>query len=99
MRMCYDRRVVIALALVGAGALLISPALAATLVPLLIVAVCPLSMLSMMRGMSRGDSCSTGGSSGDQREQLSDRDIAALHAELRQLKAQRAADTANRERI
>jgi hypothetical protein len=97
--MCFDRRVVIALALVGVGALLISPALAAMLVPVLILAVCPLSMLFMMRGMSRGGSCSTGGSSGDKREPLSERDIAALQAELRQLKAQQAADAANRERI
>lgn len=99
MKMCFDRRVVIALAAVGVGALLIAPALAATLLPVLIVAVCPLSMLFMMRGMSRGGSCSTGAPSSDQRGLLSDRDVAALQAELRQLKAQQAAETADSERM
>jgi hypothetical protein len=96
VKLCFDRRVVIGLAAVGLGALLISPGLAAGLVPLLIVAVCPLSMLFMMRGMSPGGSCSTGTPSAAQREPLSDRNVAELQAELRQLQA---AEAANREPI
>jgi hypothetical protein len=99
VKLCFDRRVVIGLAAVGLGALLISPGLAAGLVPLLIVAVCPLSMLFMMRGMSPGDSCSTDAAIDERHMQLSERDEAGLQAELRLLKAQQAAQAANRDQV
>ncbi|MEO6714411.1 MAG: DUF2933 domain-containing protein [Mycobacteriales bacterium] len=98
MKLCFDRRVVIALTVVGVGALAFSPALAVSLLPLLIVAVCPLSMLFMMRGMSSGGHCTTGTGPGAEDKQLSQQATSDVQAELRELKEQQAAELAGRSR-
>jgi len=49
--MCLNWRVLVALALVGLVVLVAAPGLAARALPLLFVAVCPLSMAAMMWGM------------------------------------------------
>jgi hypothetical protein len=46
--MCFDKRVVAGLALAGIGALVFVPNLLAAALPLLLVAICPLSMLFML---------------------------------------------------
>jgi len=87
--MCIDKRVVIGLAGVAIGILVVAPRALGAALPLLIVLICPLSMLFMMRGMSRGQSCAAGDSqaaSGDGRQASSPSD--ADEAELIQLRAE-----------
>lgn len=55
---CMNWRVIVGLAAVGLGVWLVAPGLVAGAVPLLIVAMCPLSMLVMMGGMPRGQGSS-----------------------------------------
>lgn len=51
LKACYDWRVITALAAVGAGVFLLAPNLIGAALPLLLVAICPLSMILMMRTM------------------------------------------------
>lgn len=51
LRLCYDWRVLTAPAAVGVGVFVFAPSLLAAAVPFLLLAVCPLSMLVMMRTM------------------------------------------------
>ena len=83
---CFNRNVLIGLAVAAGAVFLVAPAAARSVVPLLLVAACPLSMVFMMRGMSKmgssGRACAT-----DQPEpprQLEDKDaeIARLTAML-----------------
>ncbi|UQA91071.1 DUF2933 domain-containing protein [Streptomyces halobius] len=96
--MCLNKKVLIGLGIVAIGLLLLKPAWMVVALPLLILAICPLSMILMMRGKgktgSQGSSCSTG--AGAQKTSAStpsetDRQISALQAELRSLKAAQAA--------
>jgi hypothetical protein len=57
-RMCLNWKVIIGLAIVGIGTWIIVPNVVGMLLPLLLVAACPISMLLMMRGM-RGGHCAT----------------------------------------
>ena len=86
MKMCFDKKVVGGLALVGLGVLAVDPQLFGRVLPLLVVAICPLSMVFMMRGMSRGTS-SGSCSMPDQQERPSEVSgaSAAQDAELRSL--------------
>lgn len=60
MGMCFNKRVLIGLGVVALAVFAFSPTLLGTLGPLLILAVCPLSMMFMMRAMNRdGTSCRT----------------------------------------
>ncbi len=54
--MCLNRKVLIGLAAVGVGVWVVAPQTIGAALPLLIVAVCPLSMLLMMKGMNGGGS-------------------------------------------
>jgi hypothetical protein len=96
--MCLNKKVIAGLGIVAAGLLLIKPAWLIAALPLLILAICPLSMMFMMRGQDKkggtGSSCSTG--AGTQKTSASttsgnDKQVAALQAELRSLKAAQAA--------
>jgi len=58
--MCLNKRVLIGLGIVAVGVLLLRPSWLGAALPLLLLAVCPLSMLFMMKGMNGGQ----GGSSG-----------------------------------
>ena len=51
MKMCLNWKVLAGLGVVGVGLYLVVPGLAAAALPLLLLAVCPLSMLFMMKGM------------------------------------------------
>lgn len=55
LRACYDWRVITALAAIGGGVVLFAPGLIGAALPLLIVAVCPLSMVLMMKSMGGHD--------------------------------------------
>lgn len=55
VKMCFNWKVASALVAVGVAVWLIAPGLLAPLVPVLVLAACPLSMLLMMRAM-RGHS-------------------------------------------
>ncbi len=62
--MCLNWKVLAGLAAVGIGVYVVTPNLVGAALPLLAVAVCPLSMLAMMWGMSRmggmqGSGCAT----------------------------------------
>ncbi len=56
--MCLNWKVIAGLAVVGLGTWAVAPGLAVAALPLLILAVCPLSMLLMMRGMQGGQCAS-----------------------------------------
>ncbi len=57
LRKCLNWRVAAALGAVGLAVWALAPGLVAQAIPLLVVLVCPVSMLLMMRGMEqRGDS-------------------------------------------
>lgn len=56
LKMCLNWKVIAALAVVGAGIYAFVPGLAATAFPILLLAICPLSMLLMMWGMQSGQS-------------------------------------------
>lgn len=80
---CFNWRVVAGLAAAALGLYLVAPGTAGPLLPLLVFAICPLSMLVMMRAMSSGSgSCDT--ASGDAQ-------VAELRAEVAALRAERNA--------
>lgn len=78
--MCLNKKVIAAVLAAGAVVYLLAPQRIGAVAPLLIFAVCPVSMLLMMRAMS-GGKCSE---SARQRVDRADRDIevAALRDEL-----------------
>ncbi len=53
-RICFNWKVLAGLAGVGLGVWFLAPDLVAGALPLLLLAICPLSMLLMMRGMQGG---------------------------------------------
>lgn len=60
MKMCLNWKVLAGLGAAGVGVYLVAPGLAVAALPLLLLAVCPLSMLLMMKGM-QGGQCETQG--------------------------------------
>ncbi|MET9835904.1 DUF2933 domain-containing protein [Streptomyces sp. NPDC006385] len=96
--MCLNKKVLAGLGIVAVGVLLLKPAWIAAALPLLILAICPLSMIFMMRGQGKtgaqGSSCSTGAATKKTSASATsetDQQITALQAELRSLKAAQAA--------
>ena len=78
---CVNWKVIGALAAAGVGIYVFAPGWAAAALPLLIVAVCPLSMLLMMRAMGpMGSSKTTDGT---------DDEVVRLRAEVAALRAER----------
>lgn len=93
MRMCINPKVIAGLAVLGAGVYLVAPSLIAGLLPLLVVAICPLSMLAMMWGMQRmggmqGSAYSTRTS---QTSLTREERLDQLRSELRGVQSQQAA--------
>ncbi len=62
LKMCLNWKVIAGLAVVGAGIFALAPDLALAALPFLILAICPLSMLFMMKGMQGNE-----GEAGDER--------------------------------
>ena len=85
--MCLDKRVVIGLGVVALALLALSPRFFASVGPLLLMALCPLSMVFMMRGMGgrHEDEASTAAPSANP-----DRQLGELEEEVNRLRAELA---------
>ncbi len=86
--MCLNWKVLAGLAAVGIGVYVVTPNLVGAALPLLAVAVCPLSMLAMMWGMGRmggmqGSGCAP-------QERRAGTEIGQLREELHGLQAREA---------
>lgn len=94
MGMCFNKRVLVGLGIVALAVFAFSPSLLGAVAPLLILAVCPLSMVFMMRAMNRGGtSCGTDQQgAGDARTATQsvggDVKLGELEEEVNRLKAQ-----------
>lgn len=87
--MCFDKRVIAALAATALAIFLFAPNIFGAALPLLVIAACPLSMLLMMRTMSgskEGSSCPMGNPT----TSSEDDEIAELRAEVERLRSQHA---------
>lgn len=94
--MCLNRKVLAGAAVAALAVIALAPDAFRTVAPLLILAVCPLSMVVMMRSMNRESGrCSTErpGTSSRSIEE-GEAEIARLRAELSQLETERGATTA-----
>ncbi len=81
---CFNWKVIAVLAAISIGLYTLAPGTAAAAAPLLVLAVCPLSMLLMMRAMGSMGSCKTK----DDAEANPD-EVAQLRAEVAALRAER----------
>lgn len=93
--LCLNWKVIGGLGVVALGVVVVLPQLALAVLPVLVIAACPLSCLFMMRGMGRGSSCqtSTGSTTAGQMPGAALNDgerIAQLQAEIRRLRAEQA---------
>ena len=90
--MCLNWKVLVGLGVVGVLVFIVNPQIGLALVPLLLIAACPLSMLFMMRGMQRGTNSSTSPSSlahhSSAIEASREERLTALHAHLGSLQAE-----------
>lgn len=83
---CFNWKIVAALAAAGVGLWAIAPGLATAVLPLLVLAACPLSMVLMMRTMnSTGEGCG-------RPEPAAGEQIQALRAEVAALRAERPSE-------
>jgi hypothetical protein len=84
MRICLNWKVLASLAAVGVGIYLIAPDVVVGLLPILLLAACPLSMLFMMRSMQQPQ--------GQGQQMTQEPDVELTRGErIAQLRAQRAA--------
>ncbi|MHB8378326.1 MAG: DUF2933 domain-containing protein [Acidimicrobiales bacterium] len=100
MRMCLNRKVLIGLAVVAVSVLAVDPHVFTRVLPYLFFAICPLSMLIMMRAMSgkkasgEMNGCSSMSNRNDAHASAtsaptSDAEVVQLRAELDELRAER----------
>lgn len=80
---CLNWKVIAAVVAIGIGVYALAPGVAGGAVPLLVLAVCPLSMLLMMRAMGSMGSRTSELESGDRDE------MTRLRAEVDALRAER----------
>jgi uncharacterized membrane protein len=86
---CFNRKVLIGAGGVALGVLLLAPRMFGAVLPLLMVAICPLSMLIMMRAMSgSGNRCQSGGTASQPAARDTDVEVARLQAEIDRLRAE-----------
>ncbi|MHB1584265.1 MAG: hypothetical protein ACYCU7_18470 [Acidimicrobiales bacterium] len=99
LKSCLNRKVIAGLAVVAVAVLAIDPHLFGRVFPLLLFAICPLSMLLMMRAMSGNkasggmSSCSSmpnGPATQAGTASTPDDEMARLRAEVDQLRAERS---------
>ncbi len=81
--MCVDKKVIAGLAVAGLAVVVLAPNWVGAALPLLVLAVCPLSMIAMMRFM--GSSAKSGGT--DESASVS-AELARLRTEVAQLRRQ-----------
>lgn len=88
--MCINKRVVIGVAAVALALLAFAPGLLGRLAPVLVMAICPLSMVFMMRGMGghRAEQPAAG--------EAGDGQLRGLEEEVNRLKAELALRDENR---
>ncbi|GAA3137670.1 hypothetical protein JOF29_000106 [Kribbella aluminosa] len=96
LSMCLNKKVLIGLAAVAIGLFAFRPGWAVAALPVLILAVCPLSMIFMMRGMKGHDANAAAPGNGASPQSAGtptaseidrSQQIADLQSELRRLKA------------
>lgn len=86
--MCINKKVIAGLVAAGVIVYLVAPGAIGAALPLLILAICPLSMIVMMRVMSGGKSKSNAP------DQLESSEVSELRAEVERLRVeQRSAQT------
>lgn len=88
--MCINKKVIAGLALAGVAIFAFAPHLIGAALPLLILAVCPLSMLVMMRMMSGGKSESPAAEGATD----IDAELSSLRSEVARLRADGSVDAA-----
>lgn len=81
---CLNWKVLGVLGAIGVAVYVLAPGVAAAAVPLLVLAVCPLSMLVMMRAMGSTRRCEPAAGGTDASDEL-----ARLRAEVEALRAER----------
>lgn len=86
--MCLNKRVVVGLVLAGLAILVFARDSVGAVIPLLLLAACPLSMLVMMVVMSRGDRHSSGPES---RSDVT-AEVEELRADVARLRAEQSLD-------
>src|SRR5713226_5761759 len=88
--MCFDWRVLTGLAAVGVGIWLVAPQLIAPALPILVVLICPLSMLLMARMMGSSMQRSDSPISPTERLAALEREQTRLDAEIARTRAELA---------
>ena len=93
LKMCLNPKVLAGLAVVGVGIYVYAPGLFAAALPLLVLAVCPLSMVLMMKAMSGGMKGNASGCEQTSEDSAGARAMsdAELEAQLQGLQAQQTA--------
>lgn len=93
--MCWNRKTMLGLAVAALAVALLAPSTRSAILPLLVVAACPIGMLVMMRGMAgnRINPAGSGVPAGSERHRPQvdpkEEEIARLRAEVNQLRAER----------
>jgi uncharacterized protein YlxW (UPF0749 family) len=81
LRMCVNWKVLLGAAVAGLVLWVVAPGALAAIIPVVLVAVCPLSMLLMMRAMHDGPATNGGGDAGEESADRG-RALADLKAQL-----------------
>jgi len=92
MKMCFNWKVAAGLTAAGVAVFAFAPSLIGAALPVLFIAACPLSMVVMMRALSRGSRCDTAsnGTDGESNTATTPNEVARLQAEIDQLRAERS---------
>ena len=104
LKMCLNWKVIAGLALVGVALFVYAPGLAAGALPFLVLAICPLSMIFMMKAMNGGmggDSKSGEGCamSGQKQPEGREGQLAQLKSQQQELSSKIAALEADGEQV
>ena len=91
MKMCFNCKVMAALAVAGLGVVVFAPDVLGAALPLLLLAAWPLSMVVMMRAMSGGNRCDdrSMANAAETGTAAASSEATRLRAELDQLRAER----------
>lgn len=89
---CFDKRVIAGLAVAAMAVLVFAPSAFGRVLPFLVMAACPIGMIVMMRGMTRGGGCDrpsegTAGRDAVPASGTAEKEIAGLRLEVERLRA------------